>query len=1222
MRILQIRFKNLNSLVGEWSIDLNHPAFTSDGIFAITGPTGAGKTTILDALCLALYGRTPRLSKITKNSNEIISRQTGECFAEVTFESQAGRYRCHWSQRRARKKPDGELQVPKHEIANADSGEIFEAKLRGVAEQIEIATGMDFDRFTRSMLLAQGGFANFLQAIPDDRAPILEQITGTGIYSDISIRVHEQYGIQRKKLDLLSEKLEGIQLLSAEDVQFLEAELQKEIDLEQTLRKRLEKIQQAADWLEALTRLGTEVAVAERHKVDLHERLQAFAPEQARLQQASLALELTGDYVALHSERIEQEKSKEKLCEAEQGLPRCEQVLEQAELVVTHAAGRLEMHLQKQAELAPLIRQARALDYQLAEKNRVITEAALKFAERQRYYQSLLSAYHANQTHLQTRQKLQEVAVSKLTNHQADERLLEHFAGLKQAIAAVQKEHQQLLDKLDAAQKAKANVDSHQVLWLEKKDYLAEVKQFNSGLREEILLQQEKQGALLKGETFPQVRQRYTALLDRQTGLIQADKWLADCSAIQLACAESQTRHSALMDKHADLNKQLEAELSQYDSLEETVSLLENQVSLLDRIIALEDARHQLQDGQPCPLCGAEEHPYAQGNMPSLDKSREQLNSARIRLKALEQNISSLRVDQARTAQELEQVTARRGELKVQLQGASAELEKLSAILGLAVTPRESGAIDAALQETTAELTQASTLITEAENGEHHLQSLRDSLERADAKLRDAERAAQDAQHKLESASLEAQRLKEEGAALQNQQERALFYLQKELAGYGVEAPSIEKLTGITRTLQQRREQWLGWQQEKLSAEQQCAVLEVKLRFQKDEIEKLETELAESSLDCARLEQGRNELSTSRQQILADKCPDKAELEVGGAVDNARRDLELGQENLAQARQAYSQLRSRVEELTLSVAKRSEQLFKWEAAFSTRLSELGFESEQAYTAACLPAEQRRLLEQQARALDAERIEWDTKLQGLHQALHTKVSQKMTSQSPSELEAAKSELLAKQTSLQQSIASARHKLQENSRLQMDLQAQLRAIELQSKECARWRLLHELIGSSDGKKYRNFAQGLTFKIMIGHANLQLKKMTDRYLLIRDQSRPLELNVLDSYQGGEVRSTKNLSGGESFIVSLALALGLSQMTSHNVRVDSLFLDEGFGTLDEDALDMALETLAGLQQEGKLIGVISHVPALKERIATQIAVQPQAGGRSVLVGEGCRRH
>ncbi|MDY0302008.1 MAG: hypothetical protein RBQ99_10540 [Trichlorobacter sp.] len=138
MRILQVRFKNLNSLVGEWQINLTHRR-RKNHYFGCHLP--------------CLYGRTPRLNKVTKSANEIMSRQTGECFAEVTFETQSGRYRCHWSQHRARKKPDGELQPPKQEIANADSGEIFESKIKGVADQIETITGMDFDRFTRSMLI-------------------------------------------------------------------------------------------------------------------------------------------------------------------------------------------------------------------------------------------------------------------------------------------------------------------------------------------------------------------------------------------------------------------------------------------------------------------------------------------------------------------------------------------------------------------------------------------------------------------------------------------------------------------------------------------------------------------------------------------------------------------------------------------------------------------------------------------------------------------------------------------------------------------------------------------------------------------------------------------------------------------------------------------------------------------------------------------------------------
>ena len=132
MRILELRFKNLNSLYGEWLIDFNAPEYLANGIFAITGATGAGKSTILDALCLALYGATPRLSKITRSGNEIMSRQTGECFAEVVFESRGETYRCHWSQHRARRKADGNLLDSKHEISHAESGRVLEAKKNGM----------------------------------------------------------------------------------------------------------------------------------------------------------------------------------------------------------------------------------------------------------------------------------------------------------------------------------------------------------------------------------------------------------------------------------------------------------------------------------------------------------------------------------------------------------------------------------------------------------------------------------------------------------------------------------------------------------------------------------------------------------------------------------------------------------------------------------------------------------------------------------------------------------------------------------------------------------------------------------------------------------------------------------------------------------------------------------------------------------------------------------
>jgi exonuclease SbcC len=206
-------------------------------------------------------------------------------------------------------------------------------------------------------------------------------------------------------------------------------------------------------------------------------------------------------------------------------------------------------------------------------------------------------------------------------------------------------------------------------------------------------------------------------------------------------------------------------------------------------------------------------------------------------------------------------------------------------------------------------------------------------------------------------------------------------------------------------------------------------------------------------------------------------------------------------------------------------------------------------------------------------------------------------------------------------LQREIGALAQRLADHDKLSQQRSEHAAALTAQKQRHDRVAVLHALIGSADGKKYRNFAQGLTFERMVRAANHHLHRMTDRYTLARDTQQPLLLNVVDHYQGDVLRVTRNLSGGESFIVSLALALGLSQLSSRNVRLDSLFLDEGFGTLSEEVLETALSTLSSLHQEGKRIGVISHVQALKDRISTQIVVYPESGGRSGVEGPGVFR-
>ncbi|MBQ4430354.1 MAG: ATP-dependent dsDNA exonuclease, partial [Synergistaceae bacterium] len=201
-----------------------------------------------------------------------------------------------------------------------------------------------------------------------------------------------------------------------------------------------------------------------------------------------------------------------------------------------------------------------------------------------------------------------------------------------------------------------------------------------------------------------------------------------------------------------------------------------------------------------------------------------------------------------------------------------------------------------------------------------------------------------------------------------------------------------------------------------------------------------------------------------------------------------------------------------------------------------------------------------------------------------------------------------------------ISVLRQKIENIRELQAKIDEYTHSLEEQKASAEKWAALSGLIGSAKGDKFRIFAQKITLGLVVKNANDYLRKMNGRYtLILTPDNDELKLSVRDNEQAGEIRPTDNLSGGERFIVSLALALGLSQISGSKARVDSLFLDEGFGSLDEESLNTALEALGEVRREGRMIGVISHVAALRERIAAQIQVIPKNEGVSILKGPGC---
>ena len=221
MKILSLQFSNLNSLKGQWKIDFRQAPFADNGVFAITGPTGAGKTTLLDAICLALYHETPRLGALSATNNEIMTRGTAQCSAEVEFEVKGVAYRAFWSMRRSRGNPEGNLQAAVVELGEVATQKVLASQIKKKAELIEQITGLDFGRFTKSMMLSQGEFAAFLNADEKQRAELLEELTGTEIYGLISEKVHEHYSQAKQQLNELEAQAKGVQLLSEEQKQTL-----------------------------------------------------------------------------------------------------------------------------------------------------------------------------------------------------------------------------------------------------------------------------------------------------------------------------------------------------------------------------------------------------------------------------------------------------------------------------------------------------------------------------------------------------------------------------------------------------------------------------------------------------------------------------------------------------------------------------------------------------------------------------------------------------------------------------------------------------------------------------------------------------------------------------------------------------------------------------------------------------------------------------------------
>ncbi len=1097
MKILKITLKNLNSLAGTWVIDLSHPAYSDDGIFAITGPTGAGKTTILDAVSLALFGRTPRLSRISTSINEIMHRQAADCAAEVEYATATGTYRCTWAQERAYRKTDGNLQQPRHEIADAVTGEVLATKKREVQQLVEESCGMDYERFTRSVMLAQGAFAAFLHASPDDRSPLLEQITGTEIYSDISIAIHARTRSEREQLAVLTAEADGTTLLSPEERESLERDRTDLAAAGASLRERITTVREGIGWHRDMTRITGELCTIETERADLTEQTAQAQEGLTRLQTGIRAAALQGDYQSLATLRAAQEYDYMALKRHREALPALREAHLLAESDVTEQRNALTQARSAAEAMAPVLRDGRDLDLRIEAASRRLNEHDQVFRDEQDEWMqaaAALRSVHASGIPA----GIGDESGAFLAAHGIAAAPAETYAALSTAADALLAVPDDTTgtEAGDALKYACNDAEYHMETLHTS---LAAVPAFRDPAavrREQAAVREAKTRLTLFLEGLDRLQQDLDRRAELAVSIRDTEREEEDHAAALVVCLERRNDKQRL--------------LRQMEENARNVALIKN----------YEKERRHLSEGEACPLCGATSHPFVTGDRAVPRDGMEKIQEEQEALARLLEKETALRTAIARIESTLE--AARREKADIDARAETAEKAWAAAC-------RENG-LDADAPERRAAV----------------LSALREGDEQF-SRLDAAERGVEVCTHLLRA--IEALILRCRQAIT-----------------------SRQKMT----TSALRR--------------------------------------AEAAEDLANLRDRRRSLPLKSD-------PATEEERLSREIHMAEQALEKAREGHMAAMHAISGHEGEIRTLEAALSTRREEIAERETTFAGMLRDAGFAGEEAFVSAILSPGERAALEEKSSRLAT----WAAGLDARTQSVTAEREEHLHGSRPAADAASLQEELAALTAAHEenaaSIGGVRQQLSGDERERARYGDQQRRIECQRAETDRWEQLHNLIGSSDGKKFRNYAQGLTFERMVAGANRQLGVMSDRYILTRSLETPLELSVIDNYQGGRIRSTRNLSGGESFLVSLALALGLASMASGRVRVDSLFLDEGFGTLDEDALEMALATLTTLRDQGKLIGVISHVPALKERIGTAISVRRSGGGTSVLEGPGIVR-
>lgn len=1238
MRILAIRGRNLASLAGDFEIHFHREPLVSAGLFAICGPTGAGKSTLLDALCLALYDKTPRLNRDRANSVDLpdvgketitprdprylLRRGSGEGFAEVDFSGNDGvEYRARWSVQRAHRKTDRPLQDTKMELKTLADEQLIGGKKSEVLEEIKKRLGLEFEQFTRAALLAQNEFAAFLKAKDDERAGLLQTLSGLDIYEKISIRAHERAKVEREALKILNDQLAGQQPLAADARTELERQLTTDNAEASTLDQLKAELEQQIRWHETLENLKR----AEQEAREIVQKAMSIRESAKPRQDYFVRVESVQDARPLAAEveraAAEVDRQRQAAQSAEQQRSEAQRLSQSAEEAKASAAQAVLAAEQRRADAADALDQARNLDAEinaLAPGHEKAAEALKKAHRDEAEAQTRLDSKKTE--HQQVAQQLR-IAQDWLTKHQPLRVLAEDWPRwdvlLKDAATlqnSLREAEQKAISSQGDSQKKRQERDKAADAWANAKTALHAAEAQLQAVIAEL--------AGFDADTLAARRQAAQTRVDQ----------LANAEQLWTALDVAQTQQRKLEDESRTLREQVaqaEEVLKRLDADKpSTVARLEQAEKSLRAAEAacaknVETLRKNLETGSPCPVCGATEHPYAIGDAPSramLASLKAEEDECRKILESLVARESAQQTDRDKNRQRLTVLAGEQESLTAaQLRDNAAWNGHPLAAELTAIAPGDCS-VWLADQKRLARIDLAT--ITEQENAQRKIAKKREDAQKTRDQAQQQHSEAQNALNAAETAFNQAMQAAQTAEERKTDCDRQLVekLIALDAAFSGHDWRPLWRADPV-QFHEQRRHKVAQWSDQNREAEEwqkRIGELEIEMKSDTEIVSDKTAQRKRATDEFQRIDDDLKAGHQKRQALFHGRPVFEVEAELAKAIEDARRKYQQQDEAAQKVKQeeVRTETALRREQEALSKSQQAAEqatanLEKWITEFNT-----------CYPDAMLDIPELRALlshdnawlkeEREAIKALADAVKRGETILKERQAQGEAHERQRANQDA--VETVREALRKTQTDLADAQSRAKEaeihlrRDDEQRKNAKDLQEQ---IDRQEGVAKIWHELDQLIGSSDGKKFRNYAQQFTLDVLLGYANRHLSDLSRRYRLERVKD-TLALMVVDQDMGDELRSVHSLSGGESFLVSLALALGLASLSSNRVRVESLFIDEGFGSLDADTLRIAMDALDKLQAQGRKVGVISHVQDMTERIGVQIQVRRQSGGKS----------